>query len=102
MSFSTISRAGADIWKMLGQIDTLAVDPLADLQGPCKENEVAMTVQVNGKLRGTVVVDKDLDDDAVIAKVLADERIARFLEKQPGKVQKTTVIRNELVNLIVK
>ena len=68
----------------------------------CKDAEVTMAVQVNGKMRGTVVMDADLDNDAVIANVLADEKIARFLEKNGGSIVKTIVVKNKLVNLIVK
>ena len=47
----------------------------------CKDAQVTMAVQGNGKMRGTVVMDADLDNDAVIANVLTDEKIARFLER---------------------
>ena len=36
------------------------------------------------------------------AKYLADEKIARFLEKNGGSIVKTIVVKNKLVNLIVK
>ena len=61
-----------------------------------------MAVQVNGKMRGTVVMDADLPDEEVVAKVTADEKIARFLEKNGGRIIKTIVVKNKLVNLIVK
>ena len=61
-----------------------------------------MAVQVNGKMRGTVVMDADLDNDTVIANVLADDKIAKFLEKNGGSIVKTIVVKNKLVNLIVK
>ena len=61
-----------------------------------------MAVQVNGKMRGTVVMDADLDNDTVVANVLADEKIQKFLEKQGGNIIKTIVVKNKLVNLIVK
>jgi len=61
-----------------------------------------MAVQINGKMRGTVVMDADLDNDTVVKNVLADEKIARFLEKLGGSIVKTIVVKNKLVNLIVK
>ena len=61
-----------------------------------------MAVQVNGKMRGTVQMDADLDNDTVIKNVLSDEKIARFLEKNGGSIIKTIVVKNKLVNLIVK
>ena len=47
-------------------------------------------------------MDADLDNDTVVKNALADEKIARFLEKQGGGVVKTIVVKNKLVNLIVK
>ena len=61
-----------------------------------------MAVQVNGKLRGTIHVAADLDNDSVIAAATSDEKIARFLEKLDGSIIKTIVVKNKLVNLIVK
>ena len=68
----------------------------------CKDAEVTFAVQVNGKMRGTVVMDADLDNDTVVANVLADQKIANFLEKNGGNIIKTIVVKNKLVNLIVK
>ena len=59
-------------------------------------------MQVCGKMRGTVLMDADLPDEQVIANAVADEKISRFLEKQGGKIVKTIVVKNKLVNLIVK
>ena len=53
-------------------------------------------------MRGTVLMEADLDNDAVVANVVADEKIAKFLEKQGGSIIKTIVVKNKLVNLIVK
>ena len=61
-----------------------------------------MAVQINGKMRGTVVMDADLPDEDVVKNAMADERIARFLEKQEGTPRKTIVVKNKLVNLIIK
>ena len=68
----------------------------------CKDTEVTIAVQVNGKMRGTVMMDADLENDEVIANVLANEKIAAFLQKQGGEIRKTIVVKNKLVNLIVK
>ena len=53
-------------------------------------------------MRGTVLMDADLPDEEVVARAVADEKIARFLAKQGGTIRKTIVVKNKLVNLIVK
>jgi len=98
-----IPHVGEEIWQVMGHDNTIAYEswPSYD-EEKCKDNEVNIAVQVNGKMRGTVLMDAYLDNDTVVANVLADEKIARFLEKNGGSIIKTIVIKNKLVNLIVK
>ena len=98
-----IPHVGEEIWQILGHDNTIAYEPWPTYcEEKCKDAEVTIAVQVNGKIRGTVVMDADLENDAVVANVLADEKIAKFLEKQGGEIRKTIVVKNKLVNLIVK
>ena len=61
---------------------------------------VEMAVQVCGKLRGTVVVPVDSEQDTVLAAALAHEKVARFVE---GKnLVKVILVKNKLINLIAK
>ena len=96
-------HVGEEIWQVLGHDDTIAYEPWPEYsEDKCRDSEITLAVQVNGKMRGTVVMEADLDNDAVVANVLADEKIAKFLEKQGGSIIKTIVVKNKLVNLIVK
>ena len=98
-----IPHVGEEIWQILGHDNTIAYEPWPVYdEAKCKDAEVTIAVQVNGKMRGTVIMDADLDNDTVVANVLKDEKIARFLEKNGGQIRKTIVVRNKLVNLIVK
>ena len=98
-----IPHAGEELWQILGHDNTIAYEPWpAYDEAKCKDAEVTIAVQVNGKMRGTVMMEADLDNDAVIANVLANEKIAAFLAKQGGEIRKTIVVKNKLVNLIVK
>ncbi|MBR1497931.1 MAG: leucine--tRNA ligase [Oscillospiraceae bacterium] len=63
-----------------------------------KEKEIA--VQVGGKLRATVVIPLDAPDEAVLEIVYANEKIKKLMEGM--SVVKTIVVRNKLVNLILK
>ena len=96
-------HVGEEMWQLLGHDKTIAYEPWpAYEEAKCKDAEVTIAVQVNGKMRGTVLMDADLDNDTVVANVLKNEKIAAFLAKQGGKVVKTIVVKNKLVNLIVK
>ena len=63
---------------------------------------VEMAIQINGKLRGTMQAATDLDNNAVIAQAHATEVVQRNLEKLGGKIVKTIVVKNKLVNVIIK
>ena len=59
-----------------------------------------IAVQVNGKLRSSVVVSADADDEAMKAAACADEKIKRYLEGM--EIVTTIVVKGRLVNLILK
>ena len=59
-----------------------------------------MAVQINGKLRSSIVVDASADDKTVVAAACADEKIKRYLEGM--EIVKTIVVKGRLINLILK
>ena len=96
-------HVGEEIWQILGHDDTIAYESWPEYsEEKCKDTEITMAVQVNGKLRGTLMLPADSDDETVVAAALADEKVSRFLAKQEGTIRKTIVVKNKLVNLIVK
>jgi leucyl-tRNA synthetase len=63
-------------------------------------DEVAtIVVQVNGKVRGRVVVGRDAGEDDVVAAALADAAVKAYLEGKP--VRRRVVVPGRLVNLVV-
>ena len=61
---------------------------------------VEMAVQVCGKLRATIVVPVDSDEEIVVSAAMAVEKIAKIAEGK--KLLKVIHIKNKLVNLILK
>ena len=61
---------------------------------------VEMAVQVGGKLRGTIQVALDSDQETVVAAARENEKVARFVEGM--EIVKVIHVPNKLVNLIVK
>ena len=59
-----------------------------------------MAVQVNGKLKGTVTVAMDSEQDAVVEAARQVEKIARALDGM--QIVKVIFVKNKLINLIVK
>ncbi len=59
-----------------------------------------MAVQINGKLKGTVVVPTDSDEQTVVAAAMALDKVKKATEGMT--IVKTILVKNKLVNLIVK
>ena len=61
---------------------------------------VEMAVQVNGKLRGTINVPVDSDEQTVMEAVKAVEKVQKAIDGM--NIVKTILVKNKLINLIVK
>ena len=64
------------------------------------DSHVEMAVQINGKLKGTVTVAMDSDEETVKAAALALDKIQKAADGMT--VVKTILVKNKLINLIVK
>ena len=64
------------------------------------DSHVEMAVQVNGKLKGTVTVPMDSAESDVVAAAMENEKVKKSVEGM--NVVKTILVKNKLVNLIVK
>ncbi len=88
-----------ELWERLGHPATLTYEPfpVADTQWLVEEH-VEIAVQVNGKVRGRVMVAVDADDAAHESAARAEPRVAAMLDEQPAR--KVIVVRGRLVNFI--
>ncbi len=59
-----------------------------------------MAVQVNGKLKTTITVPSDSEDSVIVETACADEKVKRLMEGK--QLVKTIVVKNKLINLIIK
>ena len=64
------------------------------------DSEKEIAVQVNGKLRSTIVIPLDSEDSFVVSKALEDEKVQRAVAGM--EIVKKIVVKNRIVNLIVK
>ena len=64
------------------------------------ESEKEIGVQVNGKLRSTIIIPMDAGDDVVVKIALENEKIVRAMEGMT--LVKHIVVKNKIVNLILK
>jgi leucyl-tRNA synthetase len=87
------------LWRELGH-SGLVVDarwPEADPRALERET-IEVVVQVNGRLRGRVIVPADADEATVREAALADPNVQRFMEGRP--LRKFIYVRGKLANVV--
>jgi len=89
------------IWEALGLAKELgdildAPWPSVDASA-LEQSEIELMIQVNGKLRGSIIVAKDADKASIEALALANEHVKKFVTDTPKKI---IVVPGKLVNIV--
>lgn len=94
-----VPHIAEEAWAAMGNAGLIADAPWPDVDPALLvDDEVTIAVQVNGKLRDTLVMPKGAPKDAVEAAALAADKIVRSLEgKAPRKV---IIVPDRLVNIV--
>ncbi|MBP3840911.1 MAG: leucine--tRNA ligase [Bacilli bacterium] len=64
------------------------------------EDEIEIGVQVNGKVRGTIIINKDEDEDSIKDKALEVDNVKKHIDGK--QIVKFIVIKGRIVNIVVK
>jgi leucyl-tRNA synthetase len=90
-----------ELWEMLGFAGGLSAakwpaysDDLA------REEQVEIIIQINGRMRGKILVDADLGEAEALDLAGKDPRIAELMAGK--QIVKTIVVPNKLVNIVLK
>ncbi|MDE1900418.1 MAG: leucine--tRNA ligase [Alphaproteobacteria bacterium] len=94
-----LPHVAEEMWATTGHATLLADTawPKAD-SALIVDNTVTIAVQVNGKLRATITLPRDMKPADVEAAALADEGVKRALDNKPPK--KVIVVPNRIVNVV--
>ncbi len=65
-----------------------------------EDKHVNIVIQINGRKKSLIKIEKNLDEKILLENVKKDKKISNFLQKK--SVFKHIIIKNKLVNLIVK
>ena len=86
---------------MLGRAQQLVASPWPKYDAAlAKEDEIEIPVQVNGKLRGKVLVSAEATEDLIKQRALADEKVKTAMRgKQTVKV---IFVPGKLLNFVVR
>jgi len=90
-----------ELWEMTGEAGQLLKAPWPKYDAAlAAEDEIEIPVQVNGKLRGLVVVPAGATNDQIEQAALSDEKVkAAIAGKQ---IVKKIVVPNKLMNIVAR
>lgn len=90
-----------EIWEMLGHNGTMAYEawPTYDAS-KLVENTKEIAVQVNGKVRATITISVDEDEESIKEKALDAENVKRHTDGK--EIIKVIVIKGKIVNIVMK
>ena len=91
-----------ECWQIIGNSNSIFEKPIWYNADPDAiiEDTINIAVQVNGKLRDTIAVAVDSEQDSVKPLVFADEKVTKFTE---GKtIVKEIFVKNKIYNIVVK
>ena len=90
-----------EIWEMLGHNGTMAYEPWPVYDDTkIVEDTRDIAVQVNGKVRATITISVDEEEDSIKEKALNAENVKRHTDGK--EIVKIIVIKGKIVNIVVK
>ena len=90
-----------ELWARLGHSESLFRQRWPEANpAALQKTEVTVVVQVDGKVRGRLVVDVDTADDRIRQLALGDDRVGPWIGQR--RVEKVVVVPNRLVNIVTR
>ncbi len=89
-----------ELWHDIGNTKSIHLASFPVFNPPkFVQSEITIAIQVGGKLRGTIVVGADIDEDTIKGLALARPDIAKWVD---GKViKKIIMVKGKLLNIVV-
>ena len=90
-----------ELWEFLGNNKTIAFEswPTYD-EKKCKDTVVTMAIQVNGKVRGSIDIDINTDNEKIEKMAFEVDNVKKFTEGK--EVVKVIIIKGRIINIVVK
>ena len=92
---------GEELWEMLGHDNTIAYEswPTYDDE-KTKEDTIEIAIQVNGKVRDTIKVSKEISKEDLEKEAFNSEIIKKWIEEK--EIVKVIVVPGRIVNIVIK
>jgi leucyl-tRNA synthetase len=89
-----------ELWQQMGEEGSIHIShwPVYN-EKYLVQAKVALAVQINGKLRGEIEIDKDATEDAVVAAAKKQDKVAGYLKDRV--VRQTIYVKGKIVNFVI-
>ena len=64
------------------------------------EEKIKLAIQINGKTKKILEVDKDLDENNILKECLKDKKISEQINEK--KIIRTIFVKNKIINYLTK
>ena len=90
-----------ELWTMLGHVPSVALVKWPEYdEAKCKDDEIEVVVQINGKLRSKLMLPHGSSKEEMLEKAKEDEKIKTWID---GKtIVKEIVVPGKLVNIVIR
>ena len=90
-----------ELWELLGHNNTITYEswPIYD-EEKTKEDEIEIAIQVNGKVRDTIRVSKEISKEDLEKEAFKSEIIKKWTDGK--EIIKTIVVPGRIVNIVIK
>ena len=96
-----VPHIAGEMWEILGEKEAVYQQSWPEFKSElAREEKVTLVVQVNGKVRDKLEIKTGLSEEEIKAKALTRERVRKWLANQ--EIVRTVIVREKLVNLVVK
>ena len=90
---------GEELWQILGHEDLIDFEPWPKFdESKIVLSTIQIAVSINGKLRATLDVAIDMDEEELKKLALANEAIIRHTEGK--EIKKIIVVKNKIINIV--
>uniref|UniRef100_A0A7N0TNR5 leucine--tRNA ligase n=1 Tax=Kalanchoe fedtschenkoi TaxID=63787 RepID=A0A7N0TNR5_KALFE len=89
-----------ELWSRLGYSDSLAYETFPKANPVyLKDTTIMLPVQINGKMRGTILIETNSSEEDAFALASSDEKLSKYLDSQT--IKKRIYVPGKILNVIV-
>ena len=90
-----------ELWSIMDHKETIANElwPTYD-ESKIKEDTINIGIQVNGKVRSSIEINMNDDEETILEKAMKEENVLKYIEGK--EIVKKIVIPRKIVNIVVK